>query len=183
MSNIPPTKEEAERQIAELQRHIESLKPKPIPIPDDVKVGDAVVLNNGERRKITTVYAERDDPRIHIAYDSNLGPEDLCVVSMRTGRSWGMCYYDLYVVAIERKPAPKYRVWEMDEVPLGWMIRRVGGTNAWIIATVSPKYFGLHGLSGLGLVSRENFLQYEVAPPGPIKDAKWQPAGVLVEGG
>jgi hypothetical protein len=93
------TKEEAQRQIDELQRHIKAIDQQPaIPIPYDIKVGDTVILNNGEHRRVNEIYLG-SDPRIHIEYDEL---RTLAVVRMATGREWAGEHAGKWVVAIDR---------------------------------------------------------------------------------
>ena len=181
MSTAQLTREEAQRQIDELRRHIASLEPQAIPIPNDIKVGDTVILNNGERRKVTYIHGiDYNDPRIHVSCKDQADDKGLAVVNMRTGRSWGGHCDDEWVVTIERKQ-PKYRMWLPSEIPIGYMAKQVGVDVVGMITGVVGDNHDCAYIAQLPNIYRGNFQQYHVAPPGPIGTANWQPAGVLIE--
>ena len=180
MSQFPSTltKQEAQRQIDELKRHIESIQEQPATIPNNIKIGDTVILNNGERREVTEIYGlDYGNPRIHINYNDR---NDLAVVNMNTGRSWGGGCESKWVVAIERKQ-PKYRMWLPSEIPIGYMAKQVGVDVVGMITGVVGDNHDCAYIAQLPNIYRGNFQQYHVAPPGPIGTANWQPAGVLIE--
>lgn len=74
------------------------------------------------------------------------------------------------------KPTPSRRFWKPEEVPVGWQARDVSGKSRGII--LFPGKDGSACTMGLRDVTSDNFMHYEVAPPGPANAVQWQPAGV-----
>lgn len=80
---------------------------------------------------------------------------------------------DLYRI----KPAPTRRFWKPEEIPIEVMVRKIN----------SPKWIGMIlGVSGHGEaytstvnnITKENFIEFEWAIPGPANSVTWVPAGV-----
>jgi len=79
------------------------------------------------------------------------------------------------------KPTTARRFWKQDEIPVGWSARRplVGHMQAIISGWTDGLTDGLIVHTSVGAsITEKNYLQFEVATPGPANSVTWVPAGV-----
>lgn len=75
------------------------------------------------------------------------------------------------------KPTPSRRFWKPEEIPIGVMVRKIDRPK-WIGMILGVSGHGEAYTSTVNDITKENFIEFEWAIPGPANQVQWQPAGV-----